>query len=382
MQIVAGGKEFNGIVSFLHQYYSHMDQNKVHFDFFVVRENAFELHKDDPVFQDSAIYVLNAVKKNNRTDHIKMMEGLDRLLSKEHFDVVHINTLSVGAHVPLIHVCKKHHVQTIISHSHNEYAKKIRFSKLAAHKLFMSYINRNADYLFACSLKAGECLFGKRGVRLGKFKIINNAVNLDMFDFSRETRERKRKEYNISDSTILIGQVGRLSTQKNQEFAIDIFDAFRKQVPDSRFWIVGQGADREKLENKVESLGLSEYVVFLGQRGDVNDLLTAMDALLFPSLWEGFGTVAIEAQSTGLPILASDKISQEAAVTDLISFLPLNAAIPLWSEKLCDLTANRETRHSRKADLERSGFSIGDAAKKLEEFYCSRKTGNSGTRCG
>ena len=373
LQIIVGGKNFNGVASFLYQYYQHMNHEKVHFDFFVVRENALEARKEDPVFQDSKFYVLNAVKKNNKTDHIKMMRGLDKLLSEEHFDIVHINTMSVGAHVPLIHVCRKHHIQTIISHSHNEYSNNMRFSKLLAHKLFMSYINKNADGLFACSLKAGKCLFGEKGVRMGKFRVINNAIDPDQFGFSPAKRKMMREQFNVSDSMIIIGQIGRLSRQKNQGFGIDVFHDFHNKMPDSQFWIVGQGEDQEKLETQVEKNGLSDSVIFMGQRNDVNDLLTAMDILLFPSRWEGLSVAAIEAQSTGIPILASDKITPETAVTDLVQFLPLDAGASAWADQLSELAGQNRDRHGRREDIERSGFSIADAAKQLQEYYCSRR---------
>lgn len=370
LQIVVGGKNFNGIVSFIYQFYKHIDQKRVHFDFLVVRENAFELKMDDPVFADSQFYVLNAVKKNKKTDHLKMMQGLEKVLAEHAYDVVHINTLTVGAQAPLIHVCKKQKVPVVISHSHNEYAKTISSVKLLAHKVFQPYINNNSDYLFACSKKAGECLFGEEGTKSEKFRLINNAVDAGKFSYSDETRDRVRAAFQVSPETAVIGQVGRLSTQKNQSFALDVFSAYLKKNPNACFWIVGQGEDQEMLVQKAADLGISDSVDFLGQRSDVSDLLNAMDVLLFPSLWEGLSVAAIEAQSTGIRILASDDLTPETAITDLVAFLPLSAGADAWSEALESMMRKPEKRTDRYEDLRKAGFTIQEEAKRLEDFYC------------
>nr|AHF24544.1 glycosyl transferase group 1 [uncultured bacterium Contig248] len=373
LQVVVGGKNFNGIVSFLYQFYKNIDQEKVHFDFFVIRENAFELKKDDPVFKDSQFYVLNAVKKNNKTDHRKMMKGLREVLQTHHYDFVHINTLNIGAQAPLIYVCKKQKVPVTISHSHNDYAKTISFTKLAAHKVLQPYIAKNADHLFACSRTSGACLFGEKGVAKDKFRVINNAIDPDIFSYSEETRNRVREAFGIAPDTFLVGQIGRLAKQKNQEFALEVFQAFHREKPDSRFWIVGKGEDQEKLEEKTKELGLSDSVVFLGQRDDVPDLLNAMDVFLFPSLWEGLGIAAVEAQATGIHVLASDQVSKEAAVTDLIRYLPLSEGAQKWAEELVSMANDGTARKDRREDLRKAGFTIREEAKKLERFYCSEK---------
>ncbi|MBR4588605.1 MAG: glycosyltransferase [Lachnospiraceae bacterium] len=368
LQIIVGGKNFNGVAGFLYQFYKNIDHEKVHFDFLFIRENAMALCADDPVFADSKFYVLNAVKKNKKTDHMKMIKGIDTVLKKKHYDAVHINTLSVGANVPIIRVCKKNNISKIISHSHNEYSTRISKVKLLSHKVFQPYITKNADLLFACSEKAGECLFGKKGIRSEKYHQINNAVDPEVFYYSAEKRSELRKQMNIPDGKVVIGQIGRLSAQKNQSFSLKVYAEFFKVHPDSEFWIIGGGPDEQKIRQQIGELSLDPNVKILGQRNDINDLMNVMDALLFPSLWEGFGTVAMEAQATGLPVLASTNVPAEAAATDLVSFLSLDEPANAWAEKLAELSG-RPDRKSMHGELDEKGFTIKQAAIKLEELY-------------
>ena len=85
--------------------------------------------------------------------------------------------------------------------------------------------------------------------------------------------------------------------------------------------------NEEKLKNIVQGKGLNNYVKFLGVRKDVSELMNAADILLLPSKNEGLGMVAIEAQSCGLKVLASDNVPRATNLTELIEYLPLDSSI-------------------------------------------------------
>ena len=74
--------------------------------------------------------------------------------------------------------------------------------------------------------------------------------------------------------------------------------------------------------------------MFLGNRSDVNDLMQAMDVLLFPSLFEGLPVTLIEAQAAGLPCVISDKITKQAQITDLIKYESLDAPLENWVDDI------------------------------------------------
>lgn len=86
----------------------------------------------------------------------------------------------------------------------------------------------------------------------------------------------------------------------------------------------------EEIHKKVERLGLKENVMFLGIRSDIPELLQAMDVFLFPSLFEGFGIVALEAQAAGIPTVVSNRIPIECKVTDLLESVSLDENTDTW----------------------------------------------------
>ena len=90
----------------------------------------------------------------------------------------------------------------------------------------------------------------------------------------------------------------------------------------------------DEMKQKVDSLGISDSVKFLGQRKDVSELYNAMDLFLFPSLYEGLGMVLIEAQANGLPCIASTEVPKIAKVSQNVSFLELKSSVTVWCEEI------------------------------------------------
>lgn len=84
----------------------------------------------------------------------------------------------------------------------------------------------------------------------------------------------------------------------------------------------------------MDALGLAQHVRFLGRRTEVAALMAGMDVLIMPSLHEGFGRVALEAQASGLPCLLSDAIPPEVVVSSTCRQLPLTVPVPIWAEQL------------------------------------------------
>ena len=106
----------------------------------------------------------------------------------------------------------------------------------------------------------------------------------------------------------------------------------------------------------------------MGNVSNVGDYLNAMDAFIFPSLFEGFGTVVIEAQCSGLPVLASNSIPKETKVTELQSFMSLNDSATEWANQIYSMLISN-TRKDYSNDIKKAGYDIKDTYVSLEKFY-------------
>lgn len=145
------------------------------------------------------------------------------------------------------------------------------------------------------------------GLHIGKpdqLQVIGPGVRLERFAHSPDLREPMRRELGFRDEPV-VGWVGRLTEIKDCATFLKAAGEVAREMPETRFLVVGDGELRTDLEAQAERLGLKERVRFLGHREDVPALMAAMDLFVLSSLNEGFGRVLVEAMAAGLPIVAT-----------------------------------------------------------------------------
>lgn len=350
-----------GLETMIMNYYRNIDRNRVQFDFLVHRD--FEADYDEEIKElGGKIYRLPPLNPLSK----EYLSKLDSFF-KEHkeYKIVHSHIDCMSA-IPLKYA-KLNGVPIRIAHSHN--SNQTKDLKYPLKLFYKTKISKYASKLFACSDEAGRWMFGENA----DFTVLNNAIDTEKYLFNNNTAQKVRKELNIKTDSIVIGHVGRFESQKNHSFIIDIFAETLKKNSNSVLLLVGEGSLRKSIEEKVNSLGIKNNVIFAGLRTDVNELLQAMDVFLFPSLFEGFGIVALEAQASGLPCLISDKVPIECKKTDLVYQMKLSDASDKWADKLVELS--KIERKNTYEEIRKSGFDIKANAEKLEEFYLNAYKG-------
>ena len=223
-----------------------------------------------------------------------------------------------------------------------------------------------SDTRIAPSTEAAEFMFGKHCISSGRASLLHNAVDLDLYRYNPEARSRIRAELGLSPQTKLVGHIGRFMTQKNHTFLLDIFAALHRRAPESVLLLVGGGELEQPLREKAAALGLIDAVRFAGVRRDVPALLSAMDVFVFPSLYEGMPNTVIEAQATGLPCVIADTITREAAITDLLTYLPLSASADAWAQTA--LAACTPVRADTRAAFVAGGYEIAAVCRQFEKL--------------
>jgi len=135
--------------------------------------------------------------------------------------------------------------------------------------------------------------------------------------------------------------------------------------------LVGSGPLEEKIKAQVAKYGLEGNVRFLGNRDDVHELLNVMDAMVFPSLYEGLPVVGIEAQVNGLPILFSDKVTDEVCILSESKRIPLSDSSQKWANELEEILSNstKDKRSSAYKVMEEKGYCIRKESEKLKQYY-------------
>ena len=266
-------------------------------------------------------------------------------------------------------------ISHIIIHSHNSFNMHSGIKKLLVsimHSVNKKRITKYVSDYWSCSDYAAEWMFPNEIVNKQMIKYIPNAVDADLFRFDTKIRNNIRDTFGFKNK-LVIGFVGRLSYMKNPIFAISIFNEICKLHSDSEFIIIGTGELEERVKKYADSLTCMDRINFLGRRNDVPELMQAMDCMLLPSHFEGLPVVAVEAQAAGLHIFAaSDGITEQTKITDLLHFLPLSAGAEKWAETILNTNLERKDTYD---EIVKAGFELNSAAKKLFERFAAMQNG-------
>lgn len=353
LQIVPN-MQAGGLESFIMNVYRNIDRNKIQFDFLVHYKE--KKHYDEEIeIMGGKIYRFSLRNNNNLFKYIKELNKFYQ--EHKEYKIVHCHMSSIG----FIHflIAKKNGVKVRIAHSHNSSTDKT-FKGIIKRILMIGY-KYTSTKNYACSNDAGKYLYGKKS-----FKVIPNAIDTEIFRYNDDYRYEIRKNFSISQKSVVFGHIGRFNIQKNHEFLIKLFYEYYKVNKDSYLLLVGDGELKKIIENKVKELNLNNNVIFAGTVSDTWKYYSAFDLFLLPSFFEGLPLVAIEAQSNGLKSIFSNKITNEASVTDLIEYVPLNINEWLKEVKSFKSEKNREKYGDL---LKKSKFSIKSLSKQLQEDY-------------
>ena len=354
-----GSLDIGGSQAMVINLYRKIDRSKIQFDFILD-------HPDQLYFAEGVtalggkIFFMPTFKGKNILEVKKAWNQF----FKEHpeYKILHSHVRSYASiYIP---IAKKYGLKTII-HSHSTSNGK-GFSAVV--KAIMQYPLRfQADYFMACSDKAGKWLFGNKIIQSNKYMMIPNAINAAKFEFNQAMRNQIRHDLGV-DKKCVIGHVGRLTEPKNHDFLIDIFYEMKTIRNDMVLLLVGDGDLRSSIENKIEKLGIRDSAILVGNKSNTYDYYQAMDLFIFPSLWEGLGIVAIEAQASGLTCFISDKIPLEADLkVGLIRIVSLEKSASEWAKQI--LNEKMVERKGRKDAVVNAGFDIESNSQFLQEFY-------------
>ena len=347
--------QLGGIESFLYSLYSVIDRNKVQFDFITRAENPAK-------GRDLKIIGARVIKISSYKHPLKYMKDLDRVIEEGNYDVIHIHKNSAAIILPFL-VTRKHKNVKVFVHSHNTKPSVNGIATLL-HKLNIRFLYNSANEHFACSLAAGEWLYGKKG----NFSVIRNGIITSIYQFDKEKRKAKRQELDIPEDAFVLGNVSRFTEQKNQKRLVDIFEEFQKHAENAYLILVGDGALREEIELYTNGKKIKN-IKFLGVRNDIPDIMMVMDAFVMPSLYEGLPIVGVEAQAAGLDVYLSNTISKETELLNSVTWFDLNETNLDIVKKIRVEAISSKERLLRNNEVKIQGYDIEQTVKDLLNRY-------------
>lgn len=356
LQILTSLNCCGGVENYVYNYYKHIDRSRIQFDFLIHGTPETENFIGKVEAMGAKVFVFDCL--NLKTIKINEKRFYE-LLEKNHYDVIH-DHMANSAFLYL-KVAKKCGIENRVLHSHQSRAAD-QLSHRIRNKPLLIMGNHWATQRAAVSKIAGDYLFGNK-----PYAIINNCIDGERFAYSDKDREEIRSQYRISKQDFVIGHIGRMCPQKNQEYLLKILKSLKEKNINCKVLFVGGGEDKERLVEQAKELGVSDFVLFVGNQEDSSKFYSSFDVFVLPSLYEGLPTVGIEALYNGLEIITSDNVTTEMDVENRVAHLSLKD-LSLWIDKIVDVY-RCGPRNRKIGTSAMTKYNIDIQAPKLLEYY-------------
>lgn len=354
---IVGSMHPGGMENFIMNLYSHIDRNQIQFDFVVhmKQENDYTRRIRE---MGGNIYELPRLTAKPFSN----LHQLYRLVKEQHYPIVVRHTPNALI-APQIYAAKWAGAE-VICHSHNTTDPQQLLHKIGRALLKPGKIER-----FACSEAAGRWMFGNRK----SFHVVHNAIDIEKYEYHEVGRKRIREEFSLGECHVY-GHVANFIESKNHLFLMQVYQEISRLDETARFFCIGDGKLKEQVEEEAKKLAISDRVFFTGVRYDVEDFLSCMDVLVFPSVFEGLPLTLVEAQAAGLSCLVSDTVTRDVVVTQgLVSFMELTQTPEEWAQKAYELACaaekNSGQRICQKDNIAKAGYDIKELAGWYEVYF-------------
>jgi glycosyltransferase involved in cell wall biosynthesis len=267
--------------------------------------------------QDESCHVVTGVIKNLATPHVEVVDQsknkgiktavfpcagkfdyktvlqLRRFIKANKIEIVHSHGYksnlysffaSLGVPVKLVATC------------HNWLGDD---SKMKLYSSLDRFFLKRFSAVVAVSLAVQEKIL-QSGISPERVLTVRNGIDLSRFNEQNFSANLK-KDLGIPEHHLVVGTVGRLSSEKGHRHFLNCVEAIEKEYPQTTFLIVGDGKLREELQQSFSK----ENIIFTGLRNDLPELYNCMDIFVLPSLTEGLPMVLLEAMASYLPVVVT-----------------------------------------------------------------------------
>lgn len=308
-------------------------------------------------------YIAN-VSRLNPSD----IKEIKRIVKEENVDLIHAHDVkaSIAAHMS----GEKMNIP-VISHMHSSYPWLERKGAL---KYIDRYFRKKYALSIACSSMVKEYyLKYNHHIDEKSIVVMNNAFNFnEFFKTPIKDKEEFKKVLNI-DGKFVYGFLGRLLETKGADLMIDSFYEVQRINPEAVLIIVGDGPEREKLQNKVKKYAIEEKVIFTGYRSNVYDYINTYDCFILPSVLEGLPIAVLEAMAMKKPVISTPVAGVKNLITNGFNGIFLNDRTrEALIKAMIDIYENAEKRTTlgqNAYDYIYENYNINSYIEELEEVY-------------
>ena len=232
--------------------------------------------------------------------YIKIWNNVRKI--KKNLNITH--TISFLNEPDLINILTAGKGKTIVSVRN----RRSMLNKNVITKIKDIFVFNRADLIVSLSNGVKDDLIDYYKINGEKIRVIYNACDIE--EITNKAYDYDNTDFSFyynKEKTVI--SAGRLTKQKGQWHLIRAFRKVVNRIPEARLMILGQGIEEEYLKALISDLSLENNVIMLGYQSNPYCYLKKADIFAFPSLYEGFGNILLEAMACGLPIISSDCIA-------------------------------------------------------------------------
>ena len=220
---------------------------------------------------------------------------LRKYIQENAIDIIHSHKYKTNFYALLANVgagCR------LVSTCHNWLGESLKMH-------FYAYLDKKVLKQFNAVIGVSNEVFEELKKHIDSRKISKIDNGIEILRYYRTEEKRIAKKTLHLEGKRVVGYVGRLSEKKGVIFLLSAFKNLSEKYEDLNAIIVGDGEAEESLKKYAHSLGISERVIFAGERDDTPLIYSAMDVFVLPSLQEAFPMVILEAMASCVPVVAT-----------------------------------------------------------------------------
>jgi glycosyltransferase involved in cell wall biosynthesis len=229
------------------------------------------------------------------------------IIRSERPHILHTHTAKAGAVARAAALVAGRARPPVVLHTFHGHVLKGYFdpARTAFFRRVEQTLARTSDALVAVSPEVRDELVGLGVAPREKFAVIRLGIPLEERLHDPTAGMDFRRLYGIGNGAFVVGWVGRMTGVKDTSAVLEIVRAARERGVDAVACMVGDGPDRERLEQLAHELGIARACYFVGYQPEVAGFFKLFDAFLLPSVNEGTPVGAIEALASGTPVVAT-----------------------------------------------------------------------------
>ena len=228
---------------------------------------------------------------------VRLIASLRKMILAEKIDIVHCHQYTPWVYGCLASIGTS--ARVVFTEHGRFHPDRYRYKAMVINRILAAMTRQ----MIAISAATREALVRYEFLPRRRIDVVYNGIK--PLETNEAAVQRLRAELGLSPELFLMGTVARLDPVKNQAMMLEAFAKVHQKHPDTRLLLVGDGPEREALEQSASVLGINDVVIFTGFTNTPAHYLALMDLFLLSSDTEGTSMTLLEAMSLGLPVVAT-----------------------------------------------------------------------------